>query len=85
MIQGIIDLYFEDEQGLVLVDYKTDRLFGPEAALIMKQRYSTQLKLYAEALKRLTGKTPEAAWLYAAHLNQWIDIELTGKEKEAAF
>lgn len=85
MIQGIIDLYFEDEQGLVLVDYKTDRLFGPEAALIMKQRYSTQLRLYAEALKRLTGKTPEAAWLYAAHLNQWIDIELTGKEKEAAF
>ena len=85
MIQGIIDLYFEDERGLVLVDYKTDRLFGPEAALIMKQRYSTQLRLYAEALKRLTGKTPEAAWLYAAHLNQWIDIELTGKEKEAAF
>lgn len=85
MIQGIIDLYFEDEQGLVLVDYKTDRLFGPEAAATMRKRYGTQLRLYAEALQRLTGRAPEAAWLYAAHLKQWIDIELTGREKEVTF
>lgn len=82
LIQGIVDLYFEDEQGLVLVDYKTDRVGGPQAVSLLKQRYSTQLGLYAEALEKLTGRQVEAAWLYAAHLGQWINVELTGREKE---
>ncbi len=82
LIQGVVDLYFEDEQGLVLVDYKTDRVGGPEAVTLLKQRYSTQLGLYAEALEKLTGRQVEAAWLYAAHLKQWINVELTGREKE---
>lgn len=85
LIQGVVDLYFEDDQGLVLVDFKTDRIGGPEAAAILKQRYSTQLRLYAEALEKLTGRQVEAAWLYAAHLRQWINIEITRREEEETF
>ena len=80
MIQGVIDLYFEEEDGLVLVDYKTDRLDRETAPQVMPHRYGAQLALYAQALKRLTGKPVNSAWLYAAHTGQWIPMPISGAE-----
>ncbi len=49
LTQGIIDAFWEEEDGIVLLDYKTDRVSDPEE---LRQRYSTQLKLYQEAISR---------------------------------
>lgn len=63
LVQGIIDLYFEEEDGLVLVDYKTDRLAGrPEEDLVMK--YAPQLEIYEKALVKLTQKTVKEKYIY---------------------
>ncbi len=53
MIQGIIDCYFEEEEGLVLLDYKTDYVNDIEE---IKNRYKIQIKYYEEALKRNNRK-----------------------------
>ena len=54
LVQGIIDAYFMEEEEIVLVDYKTDRVKrGQEQKLI--DLYHVQLEDYARALERMTG------------------------------
>lgn len=82
MIQGIVDLYFTEPEGLVLIDYKTDRLEGKQSVQILKERYGMQLKLYAEALSALKGKPVVSAWIYASSGGRWIEIELDAAMEE---
>lgn len=66
LVQGVIDLYFEDEGKLYLVDYKTDRVKnGPEGEQELKERYQIQLDLYAEALGKATGKKVAYKYIYS--------------------
>lgn len=59
LIQGMIDLFFEEEDGCVLIDYKSDRLSYGRAArdAEIRRRYTIQMDYYAEAIRRITGKT----------------------------
>ena len=50
LIQGIIDVFWVEKDGIVLLDYKTDRV---QQAKELIDRYATQLKLYADALERV--------------------------------
>lgn len=50
LIQGIIDVFWIEKDGIVLLDYKTDRV---QQAKELIDRYATQLKLYADALERV--------------------------------
>lgn len=67
-IQGIIDLYFEDEQGWVLVDYKTDRI-TPVNIVAIASRYSVQIALYKEAIESIIGKPVIQAMIYFVDAN----------------
>lgn len=69
MIQGVIDLVLEEDDGLVLIDYKTDAITNrfdsfAEAVPILKQRYDVQLELYAKALRDIWKKNVKAKYLY---------------------
>lgn len=50
LIQGIIDVFWIEKDGIVLLDYKTDRVQQVKELI---ERYETQLKLYADALERV--------------------------------
>ena len=50
LIQGIIDVFWEEEDGIVVLDYKTDRVDTPKQ---LSDRYAAQLRLYGEALERI--------------------------------
>lgn len=50
LIQGIIDVFWIEEDGIVLLDYKTDAVKEPEELIV---RYKAQLELYAQALNRV--------------------------------
>ncbi len=53
LLEGVVDLLFQEEDGWVLVDYKTDR---DDAAFAKRRpRYEAQLAHYARAWERLTG------------------------------
>ena len=63
-LHGFIDLLFEEDEGLVVVDYKTDAIAGEEAPEAV-QRYRLQGGAYAHALQELTGKpVAEVVFLY---------------------
>ena len=62
LIQGIVDVYFEEQDELVIVDYKTDRVSSLQE---LKKRYKTQLDYYEEAISRLTGKRVKEKVLYS--------------------
>ncbi len=62
MMQGVIDCAFEEDDGWILVDYKTDRIDDEDAFI---QRYQMQLAWYAKALETITGKRVREKWLYA--------------------
>ena len=55
LIQGIIDAYMEEEEGLVLVDYKTDYI-RPGEEKVLVERYQMQMDYYQRALEQMTGK-----------------------------
>ena len=73
MLQGIADCLFEEEDGYVLIDYKTDRVKTPEELL---QRYSAQLTLYKAAFDALLDKPVKSAFIYSFVLKDGIEIEL---------
>ena len=73
LIQGIMDAYFEDEGGLVLVDYKTDYVEkGSEA--VLKERYGLQLGYYKRALEQMTGKKVSDTIIYSLTLQEEIHL-----------
>ncbi|MDO4267361.1 MAG: helicase-exonuclease AddAB subunit AddA [Eubacteriales bacterium] len=69
VIQGIIDAYFEEEDGLVLMDYKTDRVRRPETLI---EHYKVQLDYYERALRQMTGKNVREKLIYSVTLNEVI-------------
>lgn len=71
LVQGIIDVYFEEEDYLVVADYKTDRVARAEE---LCQRYQVQLDYYAEALCRLTGKPVREKIIYSFALGTQISL-----------
>lgn len=77
LVQGIIDCLFEDERGLVLVDYKTDgitdRFRGgfEEARPILENRYRVQIDLYTRAVEEIYKRPVAERYLFffdGAHL-----------------
>ncbi len=78
VLRGQIDLWFEEAGELILVDYKTDR---DESSA---ESYALQLRLYALALERYTGRRPDRAVLYYLRSNRQVEIGVTeGDLKEA--
>ena len=74
LVQGVIDLYYiTDKDELVLVDYKTDRVQG-EAELV--QKYSTQLKIYKDALEKSLNRKVDRVYIYSTYLSKEIKIIL---------
>ncbi|MCZ8511164.1 helicase-exonuclease AddAB subunit AddA [Paenibacillus filicis] len=63
MLQGVIDCVFEEEAGLVLLDYKTDRLKGSKPERIA-EGYRLQLDLYARAVETIWKRPVIGKYLF---------------------
>ena len=73
MLRGIIDLYFEENDEIVIVDYKTDYIDEYNKQEII-DRYRKQLDLYAEALNKLTGKKVKEKYLYLFNIDEEVKL-----------
>ena len=72
-LQGIIDCIFEEEDGIVLLDYKTDYVVeGMEEEII--EKYRVQLKYYKDAVEKITGKKVKESYLYLFGLGKEVII-----------
>lgn len=71
LVQGIIDAYFEEEDGMVLVDYKTDKVQkGQEKELV--EKYKVQMQYYKKALEMITDKEVKEIYIYSTGLGKAI-------------
>lgn len=73
LIQGIIDVFWLEEDGIVLLDYKTDRVDSGEQ---LRRMYAGQLELYADALERIFPEhiRVKEKYLYSFRLNRAIQV-----------
>ena len=72
-LQGIIDLFFQEGEDIVLVDYKTDYVEeGNEEEIV--DRYRTQLTYYKEALEKVTGKKVKESYLYLFYIDKVVKM-----------
>lgn len=73
LVQGVIDAYLEEEDGLVLIDYKTDRVPGGRAGReCLAERYRQQVAYYQRALEQLTGKKVKENIIYSLTLQESV-------------
>ena len=72
LVQGIIDVYFEEDGELVVLDYKTDRVRRAEELL---ERYKLQLDYYAEVLEKVTEKRVKEKMIYSFTLQKEIEVK----------
>lgn len=73
MIKGIIDLMFEENGEIVIVDYKSDRGADEKA---LRERYRPQLLLYKSAVELTTGKKVKETLLYSFELRKAIPVKV---------
>lgn len=71
ILQGIIDAFIMEEEGIILVDYKTDRVKDGEE---LRNRYQKQIDLYSEALEQILGKKVKRRVLYSFSLGKEVDL-----------
>lgn len=70
LLQGIADCVFWEEEGIVLLDYKTDHLDGDQ---IIK-RYAPQLQIYKTALEATLGEKVKECLVYSIYLRKTLEI-----------
>lgn len=74
LIQGVVDVYFEEDEQWVLVDYKTDYVNVNYGEEILKIRYAVQLNYYQKALEQLTGRRVKEKIIYSFGLGKEISV-----------
>ena len=62
MLQGVVDCFWDEPEGLVILDFKTDRIRGDLDA--KAARYAPQLAAYAAALSRIFQRPVKETLLY---------------------
>jgi ATP-dependent exoDNAse (exonuclease V) beta subunit len=76
VVRGQIDLWFEEAGRIEIVDYKTDAVSAAEAPR-RTHEYALQLRIYAMAVERLTGRAPDRAWLHFLRPNAVVEVDLS--------
>lgn len=67
LVQGVVDAYIEESDGIIILDYKTDRIQNIEE---LKSRYEKQLDYYARAISASTNKTILAKIIWSFELSK---------------
>ena len=79
MVQGIIDCYFKDKDGFVLIDYKSDFVnladHGKSVSEI-REKYRVQMEIYKETLKKITGEQITGSYLYLFSSNEIVKMAI---------
>lgn len=78
LIHGIIDAYFEIEDRVILLDYKTDFVLPGSAEQGIESvinHYQGQVNLYGQALENILGKPVNEKYLYLLSIGQLVEIQ----------
>lgn len=73
LLRGVIDLVFEEEDGWVIADFKTD-YHDVSQEEELAAYYKPQVKAYAEEWTRLTGGAVKEAGFYLLHTHRYLVV-----------
>ena len=71
VVQGAVDLMLVEDDGIVIIDFKTDRV-NNEKELI--ESYAQQLRIYADACSKITGLKVKEKIIYSLVLDRSIVV-----------
>lgn len=71
-VQGVADCVFWEEDGAVIVDYKTDRVSCAEE---LADKYREQLRIYRLILQQSLQTKVKECVLYSFHLGEEIQLD----------
>ena len=80
-VQGVIDCLIEEDGGLVLIDYKTDKI-NPAALQARTEFYRPQMRIYAKAVAAIFPQPLREAYLYFITLGRAEQIDLSEETKQ---
>lgn len=81
LLQGVIDCWFQDEEGVTLIDFKSDQVSPGELEAKTKE-HGNQMAVYALALQRILGQRVRRKVLWFFDQNCGMD-SLWGPELPA--
>ena len=74
VLSGTVDLFFEEENHIVLVDYKTDHI--PQYEMTNRALYyKSQLDLYKDAIQKAFGKKVSQSYIYFLSLGKYVKVK----------
>ena len=74
VLSGTVDLFFEEENHIVLVDYKTDHI--PQYEMTNRASYyKSQLDLYKDAIQKAFGKKVSQSYIYFLSLGKYVEVK----------
>jgi len=71
IVQGAVDICFIEDDGVVILDFKTDRTDDPQDLI---NAYSEQLRIYALACEKIFEKPVKETKIYSFFQNKEIDV-----------
>ena len=73
LLQGVIDCAVLDEDGIILLDFKTDRV-SKESLTSTVEKYRSQLDTYAHAIQRIYEMPVKQKLLYFFSIDQFVAL-----------
>ncbi|MGN0383805.1 MAG: 3'-5' exonuclease, partial [Eubacterium sp.] len=71
LLQGIVDAFFIEDNEIVIIDYKTDKVNNYDELI---RRYKVQLDLYQKAVEQITNMHVKEKIIYSVHLGGEITL-----------
>lgn len=71
VLQGAMDCVFIEDDGVVIVDFKTDKVYNDDE---LRLRYKRQLDVYAEACKKIFALEVKEKIIYSLYLDREITV-----------
>ena len=73
LLQGVVDCAMIEDDGITVVDYKTDRVTEDTVEELI-QRYRSQVTAYADAMARIYEKPVKGVYLYLFQLERFVEV-----------
>ncbi len=80
LIRGQIDYLAWDQQEMILIDFKSDRISDPQTLM---DHYRPQLQLYVRCLKEMAPQHALSAYLYSFEMNRFLALSDFDAEAES--
>ena len=73
LLQGVVDCALLEEDGITVIDFKTDHVTEQTLAEVV-ERYRPQVLTYGDALSRIYEKKIKGEYLYFFRLNRFVEL-----------